>query len=129
MSNRQLTRDLLLEYDKAIMPPRPRAAGLGIVYPWENLSISIFAQQLFALAAKSGYTGTENDFKEKFGSYLQGKQLIFSNYIDFPETGELDKLYFDLDENILYYWNDNYIPVNTLLIENTILDGGQAPIE
>ena len=31
---RYRTRDLLLEYDKAIMPPRPRAAGLSNVYSW-----------------------------------------------------------------------------------------------
>jgi len=33
-SNRARTRDLLLEYDTHIMPPRPRAAGIGIIYPW-----------------------------------------------------------------------------------------------
>lgn len=129
MSNRQLTRDLLLEYDKAIMPPRPRAAGLGIIYPWENLNTSAFLQQLFHLAANSGFEGTENEFKEQFGSYLQGKQIIYANFIDFPEIGELNKLYFDLEEKILYYWNNEYTPVNTLLIENTILDNGGAPIE
>jgi hypothetical protein len=35
-SNRTRTRDLLLEYDIRIMPPRPRAAGLAMVYPWLN---------------------------------------------------------------------------------------------
>jgi hypothetical protein len=35
-SNRARTRDLLLEYDRHIMPPRPRAAGLGLVYNWLN---------------------------------------------------------------------------------------------
>jgi len=33
-SNRERTRDLLLEYDRMIMPPRPRAAGLGLIYIW-----------------------------------------------------------------------------------------------
>lgn len=36
ISNRERTRDLLLEYDHHIMPPRPRAAGLGLVYTWLN---------------------------------------------------------------------------------------------
>ena len=41
MSNaRQLTRDLLLEYDKVIMPPRPRAAGLGNIYSWGSTILS-----------------------------------------------------------------------------------------
>ena len=35
-SNRARTRDLLLEYDIHIMPPRPRAAGLAMIYPWLN---------------------------------------------------------------------------------------------
>lgn len=123
---RAKTRDLLLEYDKAIMPPKPRAAGLGSVYPWEDWSISLFSQQLFKLAANSGFEGTESDFKKKFGSYLQDKQIIYANYNDFPIIGEINKFYFDLVEKILYYWDNKYIPVNAMLIANTIIDGGEA---
>jgi len=123
---RTKTRDLLLEYDKAIMPPKPRAAGLGSIYPWEDWSISFFSQQLFKLAANSGFKGTESDFKKKFGSYLQDKQIIYANYNDFPIIGEIDKFYFDLVEKILYYWDEKYIPVNAMLIANTIIDGGEA---
>ena len=126
MSERARTRDLLLEYDKAIIPPRPRVAGLVSVYPWENLPISILSKQLFTLAANSGFNGTEKDFKEKFGSYLQEKQIIYANYINFPTVGELDKFYFDLEEKILYYWDEEYIPVNAMLIANTIIEGGEA---
>lgn len=123
---RAKTRDLLLEYDKAIMPPKPRAAGLGSIYPWENLPISFFSQQLFRLAANSGFEGTESDFKKKFGSYLQDKQIIYANYNDFPIIGEIDKFYFDLIEKILYYWDNEYIPVNAMLITNTVINGGEA---
>ena len=126
---RRRTRDLLLEYDSTIMPPRPRAAGLSVIYPWENLNLSIFAQQLFAMAANSGFEGTEQDFKEQFGSYLQGKQVIYEIYDNFPIIGEDNKLYFDLNDKILYYWDQDYYPVNALLIENTILDSGNAPEE
>jgi len=35
-------------------------------------------------------------------------------------------LYFDLNEKVLYYWNEGYIPVNAMLITNTILNGGEA---
>lgn len=123
---RQRTRDLLLEYDRAIMLPRPRAAGLGIVYPWEMMSFTIISKQLYAFAVNSGFKGSEKDFKEKFGSYLQNKQIIYANYIDFPAKGELDKFYFDLEEKILYYWDEEYIPVNAMLIANTIIEGGEA---
>lgn len=150
---RYRTRDLLLEYDKAIMPPHPRAAGLNniyswgstipsdtdtldfpiphqkdvsIIYPWENLPISVLTRQLYTIAEKSGFSGTEKDFEESFGTFLQNKQIVYANYIDFPVIGELDKLYFDLEEKILYYWDQDYYPINALLIENTILDNGNA---
>jgi len=126
MSERTRTRDLLLEYDKAIMPPKPRAANLKSIYPWEILPLSIFSQQLFNLAEKSGFNGTQKDFFEKFGSLLQSKNTVFKNFINFPEEGEINKLYFALDEKILYYWDNEYIPVNTMLIANTIINGGEA---
>lgn len=123
---RRRTRDLLLEYDINIVPPRPRAAGLGMVYPWENASISSLLKQLFIIASGSGFSGTEVDFKAHFGAYLLNKEIIFDNFINFPAIGEEDKLYFDLDEKILYYWDTEYIPVNAMLIANTTINGGEA---
>ena len=158
MSNRERwrTRDLLLEYDRAIMPPRPRAAGLGsiytwldanqapqgeadvppdpsaanihTVYPWENTGLVILSNQLYTLAAKSGYTGTSQEFYRYFGTYLERnrQEILFESYSNFPEVGSQNMLYFDLDENILYYWDSAYIPVNAMLIANTIINGGDA---
>lgn len=125
-NNRKLTRDLLLEYDFNIIPPRPRAAGLGMVYPWENIILNTLTKQLYTIANNSGYTGTEEDFKTQFGSYLQSKQTMFGTTEDFPEVGELNKLYFDTEEKILYYWDNGYYPINALLIENTILNAGTS---
>ena len=156
-SNRERTRDLLLEYDIHIMPPRPRAAGLAmiypwlnsnttsqgwidippipdtaefkIVYPWESVGLSILGDQIYMLALNSGYSGTREEFHHYFGSYLERNkwEILFETFENFPETGEVDKLYFDLNENILYYWgNTEYIPVNAMLITNTILEGGEA---
>ena len=156
-SNRQRTRDLLLEYDLRIMPPRPRAAGLSmvypwlssnyetgngwiippipttaefsVVYPWESVGLSILGDQIYMLAAQSGYHGTREEFHHYFGSYLENNrwEIMFDEFRNFPETGEVDKLYFDLDENILYYWAGNgYTPVNAMLIANTIIQGGEA---
>ena len=156
-SNRTRTRDLLLEYDIRIMPPRPRAAGLSmvypwlnsntesegwinippipntpefqVVYPWESVGLSILGDQIYMLAAQSGYQGTREEFHHYFGSYLENNrwEIMFDEFSNFPEIGEIDKLYFDLDEKILYYWADNgYTPVNAMLIAHTILDGGDA---
>ncbi len=125
--DRRKTRDLLLEYDMDICPPRPRAAGLAIIYPWENINLTIFAQQLYQIAAKSGYEGTEDVFMANFGSYLGNKSILFANYNDFPETGEANKVYFALDKKILYYWDENeYKPVKATLIDDTILYSGDA---
>lgn len=154
-SNRQRTRDLLLEYDLHIVPPKPRTAGLAMiypwlnsnmtdegwvtipipqtaefssVYPWESIGLNILGDQIYLLAARSGYTGTREEFHRYFGFYLQSHdwEILFEQYDNFPYPGEVNKLYFDLDEKILYYWNNEYIPVNAMLITNTILQGGEA---
>lgn len=150
---RHRTRDLLLEYDRAIMPPKPRAAGLSniyswgstpldnlngeeppipsqkdisIIYPWENTSLSIFSNQLYKVAIINGFVGTEKEFLDRFVNYVSDKQIIFEKYINFPQYGSSNKLYFDLDEKILYYWENEYIPVNAMLIANTMINGGEA---
>lgn len=155
-SNRERTRDLLLEYDKFIMPPRPRAAGLGlvytwlesntpstdiiynvpipatsdfsVVYPWESIGLNILGDQIYILAARSGYNGTREEFHRYFGTYLERnrQEILFESYNNFPRPGSSNMLYFDLDEKILYYWDNEYIPVNAMLIANTILNGGEA---
>ena len=155
LTNRQRTRDLLLEYDVRIVPPHPRAAGLAmvypwlnsnyekggwvtlpipntaefsVVYPWESAGLSILCDQIYLLAAQSGYTGTREEFHHYFGSYLEINkwQILFEEFANFPEIGASDKLYFDLLEDILYYWDGTeYQPVNAMLITNTILRGGE----
>lgn len=125
---RRRTRDLLLEYNVDIMPPHPRAAGLSMVYPWENIELSNLIIQLYSFATHSGYEGTIEEFKTVFGSYLQGKQTIFDTFDNFPEVGDVNKLYFDTEEKILYYWENEYKPINTLLIEGTILNAGSSTV-
>lgn len=153
IDTRHRTRDLLLEYDSSIMPLHPRAGGLAMVYPWGNnndsgdvmppfpdpsvidaiypwemQNLAIMGDWLFAFAAKSGYNGTRQEFYKYFGSYLETnrQEIMFDEYNNFPAVGEQDMLYFDLNEKVLYYWNEEYIPVNAMLITNTILNGGEA---
>ena len=123
---RQRTRDLLLEYDTSIMPPRPRAGGLCVLYPRENTSLNVLNHQLYLLAVANGFEGTEEDFKQLFTSYVGQRSIMFATYSEFPETGIASKLYFDLEEKILYYWENGYIPVNAMLIANTNLNDGKA---
>ena len=150
---RRRTRDLLLEYEPTIMPLHPRAGGLAIIYPWGNnndsggvmppfpnpsaieslypcemQNLAIMGDWLFSFAANSGYNGTREEFYKYFGSYLETnrQEILFEKFENFPSVGTKDMLYFDLNEKILYYWDQEYIPVNALLIAHTILDGGEA---
>ena len=128
-SNRARTRDLLLEYDTSIMPPRADLTELNVIYPWRTMELNKLKDDLYSFASSSGYIGTQEEFNSDFGSYLNKEQqkIVFEYFISFPEEGETDKLYFDLEEKILYYWTGtNYAPVNTMLITNTILNGGEA---
>lgn len=66
-----------------IMPEQP--ANLKIIYPWEQTNIYNLCQQLFELAAHTGYTGTFDEFKQHFGEYLESSDII----IDYDEyTGQ-----------------------------------------
>ena len=125
---RHRTRDLLLEYDSTIVPLHPRAGGLTAVYPWETQNVTIMGDWLYAFAVKSGYNGSKEDFYKGFGAYLESNQheIIFDVYKNFPPIGTQNMLYFDTDEKILYYWDGEYIPVNAMLITETILNGGEA---
>ena len=151
---RKRTRDLLIEYDISIMPPHPRSGGivvvypwgspaydsvidnyipkqahtttLSMIYPWENTSLNILNYQLYLIAVQNGFEGSLEDFKDLFTSFVGARSIMFATYDTFPEQGILNKLYFDLNEKILYYWDNEYIPVNAMLIANTIIEGGEA---
>lgn len=124
---RHRTRDRLLEYDTSIMPSYPHTAGLPIIYPWENINLAQLLVQLYAIAQGNGFPGTLDEFKDFFGVYLGARSIEYDYFINFPEEGETNKLYFDLGEKILYYWDTaEYIPVNAMLIANTTLEGGGA---
>lgn len=151
---RHLTRDLLLEYDQRIMPPHPRAGGIAIVYPWGNSefdeavamppfpnaseiesiypwemqNLAIMGDWLYQFSKQSGYSGSREDFYAHFGSYLEHnrQEIVFDVFSNFPAIGAQNMLYFDLNKKILYYWDEEYIPVNAMLIANTIVNGGEA---
>lgn len=123
---RYRTRDRLLEYDFSLIPPRPRTAGLSMIYPWENNFLDNLIHQLYLIAANTGYIGDEDTFIKLFGSFMNNKQILFASFSTFPQMGDYNMLYFDIDEKILYYWDNEYIPVNAMLIANTTLEGGGA---
>ena len=145
---RKRTRDLLLEYD--VVPFHHRAGGLSIVYPWENTDVSVFEQQFFKMARDNGYEGT----KEEFWKMFSNSGIVPGELNTFPVPGDIKSLYFDVSTGIVYCFKNIttqeeldelvemggtvvgksedelttylYIPIKTLLIENTVLYGGEA---
>lgn len=53
------------------LPPDPTNAVLKRIYPWDRYDISLVMQWLFAQAQKTGFTGTLNDFKLRYGAYIE----------------------------------------------------------
>lgn len=71
-----------------ILPTQPSVAAKALtVYPWERTNLFILCQQLYQLAAKTGYLGTFEEFKEHFGAYLNtdGSLIDYDVY-----TGEYE---------------------------------------
>lgn len=146
------TRDRLLEYDSSIVPPAPHSAGLSMVYPWEQSALNQLGFQIWTLAQQHGFDGTQDDLWEKFNS----TSIITDILENFPIPGDTKTLYLDIETDILYYFKefptstsqallesigaeivgtsqDNnyyycYLPIRALLIENTILNCGNAAI-
>lgn len=69
-----------------VVPVIPTAEPrLPVVYPWEQTNIFNLCQQLYELAAQTGYKGTFDEFRHYFGEYLESGDSI----IDYDEyTGQ-----------------------------------------
>lgn len=144
------TRDRLLEYDFSIVPAQPHSAGLSMVYPWENTTLTLLSYQLYEIAKTNGFFGTFETFLSRFGS---NDGLIVKGTIDtFPVPGDSTNLYMDSETGIVYYFKSTdetvlpdiaaaigavivgsegtttylYIPIRALLIDDTILNCGDA---
>lgn len=116
---RYRTRDRLIEYNFNMVAPAPHSAGLPIIYPWENINISILSEQLYQIAKTNGY----KDEKELFLKKIAEGDIIFGTLDTFPSYGEQNKLYFDMDSNILYCFQiiKNFTPEKAALINAAIV--------
>ena len=150
---RRRTRDrlyysLLVDYYNCPTPmPSP------IIYPIENLSSAVLSKQLYQIALNNGYTGSLQDFFDKFSS--NDGEIIRGTIATFPVPGSDTNFYFDEETSILYYFkmvnqqvnedmiktlgavivdtNDAmtylYIPIRAMSIEDTILNYGSTADE
>ena len=53
------------------LPPDPQHATLKRIYPWDEYDITLVMQWLFAQARKTGFTGAFEDFKLRYGAYVE----------------------------------------------------------
>lgn len=53
------------------LPPSPQHAVLKRIYPWDNYDIALLLQYLYKQAQKTGFAGTFEDFKQRYGSYME----------------------------------------------------------
>ena len=53
------------------LPPDPQHAVLKRIYPWDEYDITLVMQWLFAQAQKTGFVGTFEDFKLRYGAYVE----------------------------------------------------------
>lgn len=136
---RKRTRDRLLEYNFAIVPPHPHSGGIvlpypeesnlisiGIpylsngtissVYPWENTTLTMLSHQLYTIAVQNGYSGTEESFLASFGNASE-KEVIVGLLENFPVPGNTTHLYLDRDTGILYYFKATDSPIMEAVAE------------
>ena len=62
-----------------VLPARPQvtSAKMPVIYPWETTNLYNLCVQLYELARKTGCSDTFDEFKVRFGAYLEsGKSLI-----------------------------------------------------
>ena len=55
------------------LPPDPTNAVLKRIYPWDEYDITLVMQWLYAQAKKTGFIGTLEDFKLRYGAYVEAQ--------------------------------------------------------
>jgi hypothetical protein len=53
------------------LPPDPQHAVLKRIYPWDEYDITLVMTWLYAQAKKTGFVGTSEDFKLRYGKFIE----------------------------------------------------------
>ena len=53
------------------LPPDPQNAALKRIYPWDQYDRTLVMRWLYAQAKATGFTGTFEDFKERYGAMIE----------------------------------------------------------
>ena len=54
------------------LPPDPQHAVLKKIYPWDEINNELVMQWLYVQAKETGFVGAFEDFKLRFGIYVEG---------------------------------------------------------
>lgn len=69
------------------LPPDPQHAVLKRIYPWDEYDITLVMTWLYAQAKKTGFLGTFDDFKLRYGKFIEATDpQDYHDLID-PYTG------------------------------------------
>lgn len=88
-----------------ITPPAPVAAEKSYIYPWEHTELMVLCKRIYDLAIKTGYTGTLDEFKENFGTYLKNNKIIITPEDIDAYVGQYEVIPLPLVEQILQTTN------------------------
>lgn len=53
------------------LPPDPQTTVLKRIYPWDKYNVNLVMQQLYEQAKNTGFVGTLEDFKLRYGAYIE----------------------------------------------------------
>ena len=89
-----------------IAPPTPAPiAEKKYVYPWEHTELMILCRRIYDLAIKTGYTGTLDEFRHNFGTYLKENKIIITPDNIEEYVGQYEVIPLPLVEQILQTTN------------------------
>lgn len=93
------------------------ANNIQTVYPWEKIQQSQLGQQMYAIAADNGYTGTQEEFLQHYADTFSNGTIAAGTINEFPIPGNPQDLYFDNTSGILYYYLSTTDEVDEALLQ------------
>ena len=76
------------------LPPDPQHAVLKRIYPWDEYDVNLVMQWLFTQAKKTGFTGSIDDFKLRYGAFIEAAdpQEVYDLIEDYTGTYHITPL-------------------------------------
>lgn len=116
---------------KDLMPPNPQQAILRKIYPWGKYDATLIMQWLFYQAQKSGFIGTFDDFKLRYGAYMEATDPqdiynLIENYKGAYRINPSDERQILETKNKVLNYNIIVEPIPTELINQEVYNGNYS---